>query len=287
MKLEKSFTPILITTMITTAILLVVGFFLVFYGMPPESSSGAVMPHDLWRYGWTDGFVARNSTCSIDVHCRLSHFRRLIASPLISWRLGLIAIAALIGSAVTFVSLYEQTPLRETATTILGNRVFYDADARRSLRTHLRRPRNALDNALWLMPFVQLTPAAEESNILMLGDQGSGKTGVMRSWIQQILERGLRCVLHDAKGDLTASLPANQFILLAVRDARSWIWAIGRDIVNPQDALEVAARFVPSNATGETMWTDAARIVLAMALKRLYQGVRQRLLADPSDELSD
>jgi GTPase SAR1 family protein len=58
---------------------------------------------------------------------------------------------------------------------------------------------------------VQLTPVTEAANILVMGDQGSGKSAVIRGWTEQILARGERAIIHGAKGDVLASARSRTF----------------------------------------------------------------------------
>lgn len=268
MTLEKPLTPALITTLFTALLIVTAGFSFIFWWSPPVTQM-PITPPLLWHYVWTDGFANRNGHCGIDLECRLSHFVTAVTYPPIGWRLALIAGAGALSAVIAFITLIEQVPLRETFRTIRGGQIRYDADARRSLRARLQRTGKPDECSLWLMPYVQLTPTAESYNIGLLGDHGSGKTGVLRGWAEQIIAHGERCILHDAKGDLTAGLPSKNFLLIAARDQRGWVWAIGRDIVNAQDAAEVAAKFVPAGSTGETVWTDSARIILAALIETL------------------
>ena len=63
----------------------------------------------------------------------------------------------------------------------------------------------------------------------MVGTQGSGKTGLMRAYITQLVARlGLTFIL-DIKGDMVAGLPVDQFVLVAAHDARTWELDLGGD----------------------------------------------------------
>lgn len=268
MNLEKSLTLTLLITLFTALIIFVVGFYFIFWWAPP-SNSPPITTHAIWHYVWTDGFINQKLHCGIDMDCRLANLINAVNFPPIGWRMALIAVSSLIGALVVFVALFGHVPLRESVQTLRGDNIRYDADARRSLRARLRRLGPTGSLALWLIPYVRLTDAAEAFNIALFGDAGSGKTGVLRGWAQQIIGHGHRTILHDAKGDLTGGLPTDNFILTAAGDNRTWIWTPGHDIRSPQDAGEAAAKFVPEGATGETVWTDSARIILAGLIETL------------------
>lgn len=244
----------------------VVGFIIIFCWSLPAVNDTAT-PLKIWHYIWSEGFAFEG--CGYDLSCRLHNFFVTLSDPQILRRQYLIGFACISSAIVGFLVMHWNAPRRELVRTIKGSKVLFDSDARRSLRKHIRKTGPANDSALWLMPRVQLTAEAEASNISVLGTHGSGKTAVLRGWIEQVIERGDKCVIHDAKGDLTASLPTDEFLLLAPRDARGWVWAIGRDVTDKDSAREVAANLVPRATTGESIWTDSARSILAGAIEVL------------------
>ena len=191
-------------------------------------------------------------------------------SPSAQRHLGVLALAVVIAATLTFFRIASTTPKREQVKTLKGRRPLYDADARSSMRRAIAKTGRLLKRGLWLAPHVQLTSTVEGYNILALGTQGSGKTSTLRALFEQVLARGDRVLLHDFKGDLTAGLPVDEFILVAPHDARSWVYDIAADIQNAQHAREFAVHAVPTSA-GETMWGNGSRAVwadLVIALKK-------------------
>ncbi|MBC52736.1 MAG: hypothetical protein CMQ34_02765 [Gammaproteobacteria bacterium] len=225
----------------------------------------------IWEFVWDLGFADPNSTCSIELACRASNLRELFADQMIRNHIILIVGAAMIGGAVAFIVNIAHAPLREVAQTILGNKLLYDADARRSFRRYLRKSGKIDDQGLWLTPHVQLNSNAEASGISVLGGHGSGKSGVTRALAGQILKRGGLTIINDAKGDVTAGLPQEDFILLAARSSMGWLWAIGRDITDPHAASELSIKFIPSELTGESVWPNSARSILSALIESLQQ----------------
>lgn len=265
MKLEKPVLPSAACAFLTTALVALVAtlYWTVGPGMLPVTIS------DISIFLWDQGFARPNSGCGIDLGCRLSNLNLLLEDQEIRRQISLIVASALIGGLVTLVSSMRHAPLRETAPTSRGNRLLYDADARFSFRRYLRRSGKADDNSLWLMPHVQLTKNAEAYNLGVIGSHGSGKTGVLRGWIEQILKRNVLAIIHDAKGDMTEGLPQNDFILVAARDNRTWLWAIGRDITDANAGYELAAKFIPTETTSESIWSDSARSILSALIETL------------------
>ena len=91
---------------------------------------------------------------------------------------------------------------------------------------------------------------------------------MLRAWLEQLIVRGDRTIIHDVKGDMTAGLPVDQFILLAPHDARSAAWDIARDIGDRAAGLEFATRSIKA-AKGDSMWADGARALWADAIVSL------------------
>lgn len=194
----------------------------------------------------------------------------IFRSPLAQLHIGALALAVVIATMTTLVRIASTTPRREQVKTLKGRRPLFDADARGSLRRAIAKTGRVLKRGLWLAPHVQLTSKVEGYNILALGTQGSGKTSTLRALFEQVVARSDQVLLHDFKGDLTAGLPVDEFILVAPHDARSWVYDIAADIQNAQHAREFAVHAVPISAS-ESMWGDGSRAVwadLVIALKK-------------------
>ncbi|MET3105427.1 hypothetical protein AAKU58_000236 [Oxalobacteraceae bacterium GrIS 1.18] len=269
MSLQKQFTPAIVASLITLILILATGSYIAFLWLPQNGNTQITLPM-VFQYVWSEGLMGHYSVCRLNITCRLTHLVAVATYHPIAIRLLLITGCCFIGGIFTFILTFKYTPLRESARTIRGNKIYYDADARKSLRARLLRTGKTDANTLWLVPYVQLTIAAMAYNIGLLGDHGSGKTGILRGWIQQLLGR-CRTIIHDAKGDITAGLPTDDFLLISPSDRRGWVWAIGRDIRTTQDAIELAAKFVPTETTGETIWTDSARVILSALIETLQK----------------
>lgn len=224
------------------------------------------------------GQVAARADCGtglagiVAVDCRAAAVWRAVSEPAVAAallpRAVITALAVIVAVWVTLDRIGMETPRRDGLTHIRGRRLQQDAAARRSLRRHLAGIGRPQMMNFWLVPHVQLPPAAESYNILTIGTQGSGKTGLLRAWLEQLIERGDRVVVHDVKGDMTAGLPADRMILVAPHDARSAAWDIARDIGDRAAALEFATRSIKA-AQADSMWADGARALWADAIVSL------------------
>lgn len=190
------------------------------------------------------------------------------ASAVLLPRLIIVAAAALIAGWVALDRISMSTSARDRLTHLRGRRLRHDWDGRQSLRRHIARSGRPQRDDLWLVPHVQLNRASESQNVLAIGTQGSGKTALLRGWLEQLIERGDRVVIHDVKGDFLEGLPADRLILWAPHDARSAAWNIAADITDRAAALEFATLAV-KGAEHDAMWADGARALWADAVMAL------------------
>ena len=206
--------------------------------------------------------------------CRLDWIRaiaaQLLESPIGARRLATIALAVLAASGFAFFFAYADTPPIENLTVNRGRRIETGAYAFRALRHAIHRHGRPQTHDLWLLPQVQLNATSATRNLLLVGTQGSGKTGLLRAFADQYLNSPSgRTFVFDAKGDMLAGLPVDSMILVAPQDARGWAIDIGREITNPLVAREFAAKCVPVSEQ-DPMWAHATRSLLAdivMALR--------------------
>jgi hypothetical protein len=186
----------------------------------------------------------------------------LARQPALGTRLIVLALAPFIAASVAFHETYIRTPPVETDIVKSGRRVLFGEYARRAIQAFIRRVGRTVKGGLWLLPNVQLSREQEARNILVIGTQGSGKTGLLRAYIAQLLAGTGLNFIFDVKGDMVAGLPTDEFILAAPHDARTWALDLGPEVRNRAVALEFAAKCI-DDENKKTMWVSAARAILA------------------------
>lgn len=274
----RLFRSALLVALGAAVITLVAGIISLFVVSPPivemlfhgkVSLAGDVAIHEIF---WN----LRGERCghlSWPVMCRLDWIRSIVAqlleSPIGTSRLATIGLAVLAASALAFWFAYTDTPPVEDLTVKQGRRIETGAYASRALRHAIRKVGRPRKHDLWLLPHVQLNAASTARNLLLVGTQGSGKTGVLRAFADQYMNSvSGRMFVFDAKGDMLAGLPSDSMILVAPQDARSWAIDIGREITNSLIAAEFAAKCVPLSEK-DPMWAQGTRSVLTDILMAL------------------
>lgn len=123
-------------------------------------------------------------------------------------------------------------------------------------------------------------PEAEEArHFLFAGATGTGKTTAIWALLDQVEQRGQHAFVHDVDGGYVARYyrPERGDLILNPFDARCAYWNPFSDVRSASDADRLAGFIVakPSgNATGDDVWYDQARIVVAAVIRRLWEGGR-------------
>lgn len=240
-------------------------------GQRPVSFNLVLLMQEFWTIG-------RRADCGLGLtgmlalDCRIAAiWQAIVPSPILQGLLmrGILTLLALgVAAWIAFDRILAATSKTDRLEHIRGRRLRQDASARKFLRHYLAGVGKPVPDGLWLVPHVQLPSAAESYNVLAIGTQGAGKTGMLRAWLEQLIARGDRIIVHDVKGDMTAGLPADRYILVAPHDARSAAWDIARDITDRAAALEFATRSIKA-ARADSMWADGARALWADAIVSL------------------
>lgn len=148
---------------------------------------------------------------------------------------------------------------------------------------------------LMLHPSVRLSLKRETGHLLFMGTSGGGKTVTMKPLIWRAVGRGDRMIVYDNKGEITEEMPClllepgadrrskqPKFAVIAPWDKRSAAWDIAADVVNAQDARELAAKFIPDSK--DPMWSAAAQqIFTAMLLELMLTQGREWGWGDLAD----
>ena len=102
---------------------------------------------------------------------------------------------------------------------------------------------------------------AETQHTIVSGTTGSGKTVLISDLVQQIRQRGERCVIYDKMGSYTqVFFDPQRDVLLNPLDARAPRWSPFFEARSPRDFDTMAAALIPQQKdTVDPFWVTAAR----------------------------
>lgn len=123
---------------------------------------------------------------------------------------------------------------------------------------------------------VQFSRIRETGHMVLVGLAGGGKTTLIMSVVNHVLQAGERIMILDPKGDyldiLAKMLPPEQLAVLGPWDIRSRRWDIAADINTPALADQFARAVFPREDGGANQFfVTAARVVLAGIVKSLQR----------------
>ncbi|MFS1488912.1 type IV secretion system DNA-binding domain-containing protein [Vibrio splendidus] len=117
-----------------------------------------------------------------------------------------------------------------------------------------------MGNGVLLHPDVQISMRQELGNILVYGQQGSGKSTIIKPIVQGIRQRGDNVFIYDRKNEYTQLFYDAGSLLISPFDTRGVQWDLAKDVRNEQDALLIAECLIEE--TEDPLWSTGARLLL-------------------------
>ncbi|MGR5545436.1 type IV secretion system DNA-binding domain-containing protein [Vibrio sp. PNB22_2_2] len=133
----------------------------------------------------------------------------------------------------------------------------------------LKRDKRAADG-INIHPQIAISSSREQTNFLVLGTTGAGKSMVVKPMLNSIISRGDRALIFDEKKEYTRSFyHENSTVLIAPWDSRGTQWFISGDVLTQQDAYLIANCLIPTNKSKDEMWVKGARLIFVGMLVSL------------------
>ena len=255
---------------------------ILFQGLPPmgwyndhsfAASLNWLLPYMAGKYhdGWNAAFGMNPfSRLSWATH---SAFRQTFSTFDLTSDCALRLAAALLTAIATGLTAgmayFLATEPMDAVKHISGRRLWRGHAAIVQARRALRKAVSLSGPGFSIAPGVTISRNDEVQHLGVFGMPGAGKSLITHYLIEQILTRGDKIIVHDTKGDVTATLPSSDFMLLAPQDQRSYAWDVAADIVSVLDARELATRLIPDSH--DPMWASAAREVLTGIIVHLQR----------------
>ena len=129
------------------------------------------------------------------------------------------------------------------------------------LRTRLRRRFGRSADRPYRIAGIPWPERAETRHTIVSGTTGSGKTVLIADLVEQIRERGERCVLYDKMGSYTETFfDPGRDVLLNPLDARAPRWSPFLEARHARDFDTMAAALIPRQKdAADPFWITAAR----------------------------
>src|SRR4029077_6509374 len=179
-KVRKSPGPALAAALLVACGVMIISFFIMGLLAPFEDPN--ITPAYFWKTVWNDGFLRYCGTGlqAFNVDCRTANIRAWLIWPPFSRRLGIFLGGTLIAAILAAIWSWKHTSPRESVRTIRGPWPLFGAEGRAALRKAIAMAGAPQPDSICVAPPVQLAPVAEADNILVIGDQGSGKSSMIR-----------------------------------------------------------------------------------------------------------
>ena len=116
---------------------------------------------------------------------------------------------------------------------------------------------------IFLHPKVRITKRRELGNVFVFGQQGSGKSVVIKPLLKRIIDRKDHAIIYDEKREYTELFLDNETCLLSPTDERSIVWNPSLDIVNEENAKLLAECLID---TKDDFWTRGAKLIVTGCL---------------------
>jgi len=179
---------------------------------------------------------------------------------------------------------------------ISGNRLLEGRGAEKQvakiLKPELKDKENSGGKGIKLHPRITISAKRELGNILVFGQQGSGKSVVIKELIRCIRARNDKAIIYDQKREYSEIFfDSCSSILLSPTDKRSEVWNPSLDVKDTETA-KLFVECLVEHDSGEKFWTEGAQLIFTGWLVYLletktawgWEEVRE-LLYVPYDDL--
>lgn len=164
---------------------------------------------------------------------------------------------------------------RENVVHIKGPKLYQGKNAiKHAASNHkqdLKRDKRAVDG-INIHPQITISSSREQTNFLVLGTTGAGKSMVVKPMLNSVISRGDNALIFDEKKEYCSSFYQEESsVLIAPWDSRGTQWFISSDITTVQDAYLVADCLIPASKSKDQMWVKGARLIFIGMLVSLIR----------------
>jgi type IV conjugative transfer system coupling protein TraD len=111
----------------------------------------------------------------------------------------------------------------------------------------------------------------ENRHTMIAGASGSGKSVLISSTIEQVIERGDKAIIYDLTGDFTASFyDPSKDVILNPFDSRSRGWSLIEEAQHVLEFDTIAQALIGEEEGSGKFWSTGARIIMSELCKRAF-----------------
>jgi hypothetical protein len=130
-------------------------------------------------------------------------------------------------------------------------------------RLQKQRRKQSSKSKIAIHPHLQLTNKELEGNTFVFGQQGSGKSVIIKPLLKGIIDNNEIVVIYDEKREYTELFyDVKDTILIAPWDKRSAYWHISKDLQSTED-FELMAQRLINDRPSDPMWSNGAKVIFA------------------------
>lgn len=225
----------------------------------PTSNWGSFLYHAAQLWGGVWELLTLHSGSQLEHYCSwLDAYgvrnRVLLAT------VGSFVMSSLFSFAITRTVLWVPGG-RKRLIKISGPTLYENANLQYGLS--LRRLNGSLHSGISVHPDIRLTKKENEGNVFVFGQQGAGKSVIIKTLLNQIVNNGDVVIIYDEKREYTELFyDPTDTILIAPWDERSAIWDISKDLRFSED-FELTAKMLVADRAEDPMWSNGARAILS------------------------
>ncbi|ENM5766343.1 type IV secretion system DNA-binding domain-containing protein [Vibrio mimicus] len=172
-----------------------------------------------------------------------------------------IAFSTIMGVFIAYKLLYVAGG-RELVVHLSGAQRLSGKRAKVHARKELRRKASSdsMGKGINIHPDIQILMRQELGNLLVYGQQGSGKSTIIKPIIKSVRQRRDKVFIYDRKNEYTSLFFDKDSVLISPFDMRSAQWDLGKDVKTEQDAFQIAQCLIEE--TDDPLWSTGARLLL-------------------------